>query len=391
MASTREAASSDPSRRATTASSSRTRPSFVAAATMSLSSCLKDRRSGHELRRGLREPVLQLQRFRIERDDRIRLAVAARLAGTDRGDERAVRRERHGADDAAAVRLPRHDGLRIAVEIDRPHAARRAAAVPPTSPRTASCSRRSGDDQRELAGRNGAGRWMSLPDGRPTTCSMPSLEIDVAHAGRPEEHAERLRPLRRRGAPGIRSAGGGPPRAAALGWRRCAAAASSGAAPPDHQRPVPDRPRALRAGTPSPGSPSRLRYPTAPRPKLSPWRGSGGRRVQPDDARCGRGDPSGAAGCRRRQRRVEMPLPHDVAGVVVDPVDVVRTAGHDRHRHEQRHAARADALRQTVHAARLVVEFRLPLQVEAWLRQRRRPRSCRQRESMTCAAHRPVR
>src|SRR3954462_14185708 len=37
-----------------------------------------------------------------------------------------------------------------------------------------------GADQRALAGRNAAGRWMSLPDGRPTTCSMPSLEITYA-------------------------------------------------------------------------------------------------------------------------------------------------------------------------------------------------------------------
>ena len=33
-----------------------------------------------------------------------------------------------------------------------------------------------GADQRELAGTNCAGFCMSFPDGRPTTCSMPSLE-----------------------------------------------------------------------------------------------------------------------------------------------------------------------------------------------------------------------
>ena len=33
-----------------------------------------------------------------------------------------------------------------------------------------------GADHFEFGGRNGAGRWMSLPDGRPRTCSMPSLD-----------------------------------------------------------------------------------------------------------------------------------------------------------------------------------------------------------------------
>src|SRR3954464_1879799 len=38
-----------------------------------------------------------------------------------------------------------------------------------------------GADHRALAGRNCAGRWMSLPDGRPTTRSMPSLRSRNQH------------------------------------------------------------------------------------------------------------------------------------------------------------------------------------------------------------------
>ena len=51
----------------------------------------EDRRSGHELGGRLREPVLHLQRLGIERDDRVRLAVAGGPARPDGGDQRAVR------------------------------------------------------------------------------------------------------------------------------------------------------------------------------------------------------------------------------------------------------------------------------------------------------------
>ena len=90
----------------------------------------EDRRAGDELRRRLREPVLQLQRLRVERDDRVRLAVAGGLARTDRRDERPVLRERDGADDCAAVGLPRHDRFGVAIKIDRPDAVGCAAALP---------------------------------------------------------------------------------------------------------------------------------------------------------------------------------------------------------------------------------------------------------------------
>ena len=77
--------------------------------------------------------------------------------------------------------------------------------------------------------------------------------------------------------------------------------------------------------------------------------GGGGRRcVQRDDAGRGRRDAAGTVGGRRGHRRVELPLPDDVAGVVVDRVDVVRAAGHERHRDEQRHAVRGHALRRAV-------------------------------------------
>src|SRR4051812_16819279 len=55
-----------------------------------------------------------------------------------------------------------------------------AAGAPPQSRDVAAYSvvfTPTGADHRALAGRNAAGRWMSLPEGRPTTCSMPSLEI----------------------------------------------------------------------------------------------------------------------------------------------------------------------------------------------------------------------
>ena len=95
------------------------------------------------------------------------------------------------------------------------------------------------------------------------------------------------------------------------------------------------------------------------------------RSVEPHDARRASADAAWTARRRCGQRDVEPPLPDDVAEVVVDAVDVVRAAGHERHRHEQRHAARRHALSEAVHAARLVIELRCPLQLEAGLRQRR--------------------
>src|SRR6185295_12701666 len=72
------------------------------------------------------------------------------------------------------------------------------------------------------------------------------------------------------------------------------------------------------------------------------------RRRRAHDARGGRRGAAGACGRRRGQRSVEVALPDDVAGVVVDRIDVVRAAGDDRHRHEQRDAIRADALEESI-------------------------------------------
>jgi hypothetical protein len=80
--------------------------------------------------------------------------------------------------------------------------------------------------------------------------------------------------------------------------------------------------------------------------------------------------PARTGGCRRGKRRTEVPLPDDVAEIVVDGVHVVRATGHERHRNEQCHAARRRARSETEHAARLVVELRRPLQSEAWRRHR---------------------
>src|SRR5438874_860392 len=64
-----------------------------------------------------------------------------------------------------------------------------------------------GDDHFAFGGRNSAGRWMSLPDARPTTCSTPSLAITYAT---PDGRARKPKPpdSGAGGAPGIRSAGG---------------------------------------------------------------------------------------------------------------------------------------------------------------------------------------
>ena len=100
-------------------------------------------------------------------------------------------------------------------------------------------------------------------------------------------------------------------------------------------------------------------------------RAGSSRRVQPDDASGCRRDPTGARRRRCGKGGIKMPLPHNVAEIVVDAVDVVRAASHDRHRHEERHAARRHTLGESVHAARLVVELYLPLLLESRLRQRR--------------------
>ena len=87
-----------------------TRPSFVAAATMSFVVVLEDRRAGHELRRGLREPVLHCSVFASSATIAFDVAVArraGRLPGCRRrGDHRdtsPLRRKRDAADHAAAV------------------------------------------------------------------------------------------------------------------------------------------------------------------------------------------------------------------------------------------------------------------------------------------------
>src|SRR4029450_13019684 len=85
-------------------------------------------------------------------------------------------------------------------------------------------------------------------------------------------------------------------------------------------------------------------------------RRGGHRLIQPDDA-CGCGGDASRTGWRRGgDGRFEMPLPHHVADVVVDRVHVVRTAGDERHRNEQRHAVRGHTLCEAVQATWLVVE-----------------------------------
>ena len=136
----------------------------------------EDRRAGDELRRRLGEPVLQLQRLRVERDNRVGLAVAGRLPGTDRRDQRAVRRERDRADDScrrsssttrpASRRCPDRWPTRHPVRRRTSPRSRRTASCPPPPARTTSRSRA------------GTARGAGCPcrTARPSTCSMPSLD-----------------------------------------------------------------------------------------------------------------------------------------------------------------------------------------------------------------------
>ena len=300
--------------------------------------------------------------------------------------ERAVRRERDRADDSAAVGLPRHDRLRVAVQIDRPDAVRRAAAVP----RRRGVQRRVHGDRRgpPRVGGQERRRALEVLAGRQTEHVQHAVARDhVADAGGPEQKAERaaasssaarragnplagLAAARRRQPAAARAVprrGRRPARRPAAAPRRggrrrrgiAASASRTGRAPFDRHA----LRRARRAGCDT--------RPT-PRAAAEPPGRVGGRcdractmRVAPAVM------PPGHAAVAAGSARVELPLPDDVAEVVVDAVDVVRAAGDERHRHEQRHAARGHALRQAVRAARLVVELRVPLQLEARLRQRR--------------------
>ena len=73
------------------ASSSRIRPSLVPAAITSLPPCVNTSGPGDDRRRRVGERVLHRERLRIERDDAVR----------DDDDDRAVGRQREGADRAA--------------------------------------------------------------------------------------------------------------------------------------------------------------------------------------------------------------------------------------------------------------------------------------------------
>jgi hypothetical protein len=106
-------------------------------------------------------------------------------------------------------------------------------------------------------------------------------------------------------------------------------------------------------------------------PRSESAEGRGQESVGPDDARSRRRQPTAAASVSGAERRVELPLPHDVTEVVVDAVDVVRAAADNGHRHEERDTGCRHTLCETVDASRLVGELRRPLQREAWLRQRR--------------------
>src|SRR5262245_6420016 len=108
----------------------------------------------------------------------------------------------------------------------------------------------------EFAGRNSAGRCISFPEGRPSTCSMPSLEITYpTPEGRNRNLAGPPRPSSPRGDPGIRS-GGGSLRLGGGGGGAAAPRALPRAGAPEGS--PPDRPRAS-IGTPFPGSPITLR------------------------------------------------------------------------------------------------------------------------------------
>ena len=139
-----------------------------------------------------------------------------------------------------------------------------------------------GEDHRAFAGRNGAGRWMSLPDGQTKHVQHAVARDHVADAGGPEEEAEPPPAFLTGGDPGMRSgpagrrarrpvaggAGSGPHRAAAR--RRAAAAWTGGAAAASRAAARFDR-HAL------PGLAEQGAIPTAPRPPPNPGQRSADR------------------------------------------------------------------------------------------------------------------
>jgi len=136
----------------------------------------KDGRSGHELCRGLREPVLHLQRLRIERDDRVRFAVAVVWPAPIAAN--SVPLDANATAPTTGPPLVFHDTTGF-VSLSR-SIAQTPCGAPPQPADVAvynMVSTAIGEDHRAFAGRNRAGRCMSFPDGRPSTCSMPSLVI----------------------------------------------------------------------------------------------------------------------------------------------------------------------------------------------------------------------
>ena len=149
----------------------------------------KDRRAGDEIRIGLREPVLRLQRLRIERDDRAGLAVPGRLASADAAT--SVPSCVNATAPTTSPPLVFHDTTGFA-SLSR-SIAHTALGAPPQFPDVAVyivVPTAIGADQRELAGTNCAGFCMSLPDGRPSDVQHAVARDDVGDPRRPEQEAE---------------------------------------------------------------------------------------------------------------------------------------------------------------------------------------------------------
>ena len=226
-----------------------------------------DGRPGRELCSGLREPVLQLERLRIERDDRVRFALARRLTTTNGGEQRPVGRKRHRTHDRPAAGPPRHHRLRVAVQIDRPDGVGRAAT-------TARGRRIQAGVDRDRRGpprvrrQEGCGA-LHILSGRQTEHVQQAVAGDhVPDTGRTGQESEgscgslfargpwdalgRL-PRAPRDPGGVVASAPAARRApAAATWRR-----RSGAPARDRRRARP--PARPSSGTPWPGSPSRLR------------------------------------------------------------------------------------------------------------------------------------
>ena len=280
-------------------------------------------------------------------------------------------------------------------------------------------------DQRALAGRNGAGFCMSLPDCRPsdvqhavarhrvddaggtTEAAAGKIAGSAGNAGVPDcPAAAALAPAREPAAPA--PAPGAAPRRrlhrGARAWRaapralrphaaRCAGGAAAPAAPARPPRRVRDRRRV------APCRSARLR--PARRRRCDSRRGrrrirrhapaAGAACDQIHDA-CGRrGDAAGTRGSGGGQRQLEVPLPHRVAGVVVDRVDVVRSC--------RRRATSARTASRRSPSRPASAWFHRAAGWRAWpstaarspASQPSRPRSPRRSGSRTCAAHRPGR